>query len=216
VKPIDEEAVRVAYVKVWSGEKLSYVEKRLLQKYEKAKEALAADALLSAIPAALWRRLSGVDRRTIEKFAARYSLPMAGDTIDLGLFLPRLFAFMAENWLKFGKEVSLEAAMAGDGTSPALERFRNAQADRAELDVAARRREVLPRAETREMMLRVAMIYRNGEEALTRSFGPAVGAEFERMNREAVAEIKRTFPEAQEPDGDTLEDPAGFKKEDRA
>jgi len=88
----------------------------------------------------------------------------------------------------------------GPKDSRELERLRRAKADLAELELAAKRKEMLPRAEVREGLLRVAAIYKNRGEAWERAFGSAMVVELERLNDEAVEEIKRMFPEARLPD----------------
>ncbi len=144
----------------------------------------AVDETLHAVPRVVVRRLTGRVQGALESFERRHGVPIGGATVDLGVVLPRLMELADTD----------ADPMAGGEGSPALERYRNAKADLAEMDIKVRSGELSDRAETRAGLMAIAAIFRNGGEAMEKAFGAVARIQFEQLIDDAVDEINRMFP----------------------
>ena len=81
----------------------------------------------------------------------------------------------------------------GGGSSPAFERWREARATLAELDLAKRQGQLLGRNEVHEMLGRVASILRGAGDMLQREFGPEAHRVLDEALDDAEREIAGQF-----------------------
>jgi hypothetical protein len=95
-------------------------------------------------------------------------------------------------WERTGRGLvsdSLDELIATGGDSPGLERFRNARAELAEMDVQSRRKSLLPRDVTRNALGRVMSLLRQYAERLGRRHGPEEVLSF----RETLDECRKVI-----------------------
>jgi hypothetical protein len=103
--------------------------------------------------------LSGRKRQTLDDQHARLGLPVRGATVNLKLVLSwfhDLLATLARKQVSLNGDDELLAA----GTSPALERYREARARLAEYDVQERAGAYVPAELVRELLGRQANVLR--------------------------------------------------------
>ncbi len=170
-----------------AGKPLTQVEQRAVTKHDKAETVRLAGAYLQAMPAGEFRRLAGLTRARADRLALRF--PCGGATVNMAELLPALCAAALD-----GAE-DLEA----DGSSPALERFRQARAEHAELDLAQRRGEVVEVAPLQEALAALSSLGRRRAEAMERAGGAAVRREFDEVLDDMRDAVDRWFPDDDEP-----------------
>ncbi|MCP4589576.1 MAG: hypothetical protein GY842_02410 [bacterium] len=88
-----------------------------------------------------------------------------------------------------------DAAMATGGTSPELERWRRARAALAELELAQRRGQVLPRDQVRELHSRMAGVIRGACDRIQREYGDGAFDVLDEAWTSAAAMLDRWFEE---------------------
>ena len=143
---------------------------------------------LRAVPAGEFKRLAGLTRARADRLALRF--PTGGAVVDLAEALPLLVAAALD-----GAE-DLEA----DGAaSPALERFRLARAQHAELDLAKRRDELVEVGPLQAALDAISSVGRRRVEAMERAGGPAVRRELDGMLDDMRTALDRWFPDNDEP-----------------
>ena len=91
-----------------------------------------------------------------------------------------------------------EGWLAGDN-SPALERYRTARAEREEMTVQTLQRELVPRAELRAGLARLAEILQRCGETLARDYGPGAMEVLERALAGFGAEVARGMGDGSDP-----------------
>ena len=170
------------------GKILTQVEQRAVNRHDRLETARLAGAFLRAMPSGEFKRLAGLTRARAEKLALRF--PTGGAVVDLAEALPLICAAALD-----GAE-DLEAA---DSLSPALERFRLARAQHAELDLAKRREQLVEVAPLQEALDAISSVGRRRVEAIERAGGPAVRREVQGMLDDMRDAIDRWFPDNDEP-----------------
>lgn len=173
-----------------TGQKPTQIELRALAKHDREERIRTTAAFTAAVPGAAWRRMTGLGRHDLARLAREHGLPLDGITVDLGRVLPGVF-----------RALSVEVdPMAAGGDSPGLERYRNAKADLAEMEVKRVCGELSDRAEMRQGLMAIATIFRNGAERLEKVYGAGARIQFDQTVDDAVDEINRMFaPEGEEP-----------------
>ena len=171
-----------------AGQTPTQLEQRALTRFDKAETVRLTGAYLRQMPAGEFRRLAGLTRARADRLALRF--PTGGAVVDMTDVLPLLVAAALD-----GAE-DLETA---DGSSPALERFRLARAQHAELDLAKRRDELVEVGPLQEAMAAMASLGRRRVEAIERAGGPAVRREIDSMLDDMRDAVDRWFPDNDEP-----------------
>ena len=170
-----------------AGKPLTQVEQRAVAKHDRLETARLAGAFLRAMPSGEFKRLAGLSRARADRLALRF--PTGGAVVDLAEAMPPLVAAALD-----GED--LETA---DGSSPALERYRQARAEREELELAKRRDQLVEIGPLQEALAAMASLGRRRAEAMERAGGPAVRREFDAMLDDMRAAVDRWFPDNDEP-----------------
>ena len=198
---LDRQLAAEAARKRAAGEKPTREENAAIRRIDKAVEEENRWAYYATIPQKHWRTMSGRDRRTIVEQASRYGLPFGGRSIDLSAVVRALHGFLARHSHKLAG-VDDDPLMSGND-SPALEQYRKAKAEHAELDLAERRGELMPVDRTREGMAIFAGHIRNATEVLRRQYGPDAQTILEEHINDALRDVLDYFG--------TLDDPPEWK-----
>jgi hypothetical protein len=197
---VEKDLVAAALRKVARGQKPNAREQAALKRYEKEREEKLRWTYYHSIPQKHWREMSGRQTKVLNEQAERYGLPFGGPTIDLPKVVRALHDFLAANAAKLATSDEL---MQGDGTgSPALERYREERAALARLDRLERERQLLPRHEVREGLMRIAGVVRSVGDALQRQFGPGALELLTEGLDEAVRLVDRLYGDT---DGETAD-----------
>ena len=182
------ETLGKALYKRATGQKPTQIEVRALAKHDREERIRTTAAFTAACPGAVWRRITGISRHDMARLAREHGLLLDGITVDLGRVLPGVF-----------RVLSTDADPMAGGDSPGLERYRNAKADLAEMEVKRVCGELSDRAEMRTGLMAIATVFRNGGEALEKAYGSGARIQFEQLIDDAEEEINRMFaPEGEE------------------
>ncbi len=153
-------------------------------------------AAYAIVPKCEYQVLAGPDgkprpQETINGQADRYGIPLRGPTIDLRAVLTWVHdAFASGHFRPQGD--GDDPMLAGGVDSPALERFRDARASLAELDLLERQGVLIPRDEAHAGMVRVAGILRGfGEQQ--RLYGPDAVEALDAVLDDLEREISRSY-----------------------
>ncbi len=152
-------------------------------KHDKAETARIVGAYLRQVPAGEFRRLAGLTRARADRLALRF--PTGGAVVDLAEALPLLVSAALD-----GEDLD-----AADGSSPALERYRQARAEREELELAKRRDQLVEVGPLQEALAALSSVGRRRVEAMERAGGAAVRREFDSMLDDMRTAVDRWFPE---------------------
>lgn len=168
--------VTAAIGKVQRGQVPSSQERAALRRFEKQQEEDKRWQFYRSIPKAHWKEMSGRTPRTFIDQAKLHGFPYPTGPktpIDLPAVVKWLHDFLADNAQRLSAPHTDDPLLAGSN-SPALERYRLARAAREELELAARRGELL---DVDELLTwydaEVAAPIRRSLEALQSQFGPA-------------------------------------------
>jgi hypothetical protein len=163
-------------------------QQRALKRVEKAEHDALCWQIYTRIPKKHYEQLSGRKRAQIDAQAERYGLPLKGATVDLEAVLRRFHELLAEHRQALGKVAAGEAdeLMVG-GNSAALERYRDAKAKLALLDLRERERELMPEQQVREVLRTFADVLRGAVHQVQKQYGEGP---YE-LIAEAVAEAER-------------------------
>jgi hypothetical protein len=124
--------------------------------------------------------LSGRQVKTLNEQADRYGLPLRGKTVDLFAAIKSYHDLIATNSHRL-KGADEQDPMLAEGDSPALERYRNAKADLAELEREERVRNLLPRQLVHSTLGELAELLRSTGDVLRKQFGKEAYSLLERM-----------------------------------
>lgn len=183
---IDRELAIAALQKRKAGQQPTARELAALKRIDKGKEEQQRWEFYRTIPQKHWREMGGGwQAKILQEQADRYGLPIGRAIIDLPAVVLALRKFLAANAHRLSKE-SDDPLLCGP-SSPALERYREARAGLANLELHQRQGNLLDRAEVHERMLRAATPLRRAGEALQRKFG----VEAQRVLDAAVDEFLR-------------------------
>lgn len=116
-----------------------------------------------SIPQKHWREMSGRQAKILNEQAERYAIPFTGPTIDLPAVVLALHNFLAENAARL-------AAPEKERYDPDAE-LRTEKVQMARLNRLEREGQLIDRDVVRELLARVAIIYRSTAETLQRQFG---------------------------------------------
>lgn len=141
---------------------------------------------------------AGVSRNTIYKWQRLPGYPQASDGSVCKWELCEWYLRRSMIQDPVSDEDDLEPGTA----SPALERFRSARADLAELELQQKRKELVPRDDIRLFILRVAGLFRGWLDRLQRQHGDDVYQTGVDLLGDIEAKTAREFG----PDGEPLTD----------
>ena len=172
VESLDRALVAGALEKQKLGVQPNRQELSALKRWHKARDEKSRWHHYRTIPQVDWIKMSGGRHwKTLREQARRYGIPFADTPIDLPAVVVALHDFLATNAFRLAGENG-EDALLGGANSPALERYREARAKLAELDLQEREKDLLPAAEVHEMLVRLSTLLRNAGETLQRQYGP--------------------------------------------
>lgn len=165
----DQRIAREAMLKRQRGEKLSQEEERAIARVARERERVDRWKYYRSIPKKHWKEMSGRQDKVLNEQAGRYGVPIGGPIIDLVAVVAWLHTFLADNAGILAAGKVDDPLMIGD--SPALERYRAAKAEHAELDLAERKKMLIDRAEIHARLTRIASAHKAFRETLERKLG---------------------------------------------
>ncbi len=146
-------------------------EQAAIRKLERQREEEQRWQYYRTVPKKHWNAMSGRANQVLKKQVETHGIPLEGATIDLTKVVRWLHDFLAANRIKLMRDEDEDAAlMAGEG--PAIERWRLAKAQIAEIELEEKRKRLLPLDEIHRGLARSASIMRRAGERLERLFGP--------------------------------------------
>lgn len=195
-REFDEEELHALYQRQFAGERLSRAESALVARWEKARAEASRWELMKAIPKRDYILMSGRQQKILDQQGERYGLDeLLKPRIDMTRLVRQFHDLLAKHWVKFSAEASAEDLMKGGGNSPALERYRAAKAEREELELAVKRRELVPWAEMKEKLGGLGAMTRSRFEAMERAGGPTVRREIELLMDDWQQAVVDWFPD---------------------
>ena len=129
--------------------------------------------------------MSGRQHKVLDEQAARYDLPLLGESVVLFALLKRFHDLFAEGRFRTDDDLDDETQQ-----TPNLEKLRGEKYRLAKLDRLERQRQLLPRRLVRELLGFNAAKLRNLGEQLQRRFGPEA---LDALN-DTIDEIARARP----------------------
>jgi hypothetical protein len=204
---LDKQLAATAYKKVMAGEEPTAQERAALGRYERQQEEQRRWTYYAAIPQKHWRQMSGRQTKVLNEQAQRYGLPFGGPTINLPEVVRALHDFLAVNARKLADDD--DDLLHAEGSSPALERYREERAQIARLDRLEREGQLVPRDSVRQGLGQIAALLRAAGESLQRECGPEARQILDEALDDARREIERQFgPEPLAADTGTTDEPA--------
>jgi hypothetical protein len=188
---LDREMAARAAQKIAQGQEPTAPERAALKRRERELEETRRWQYYATIPQKHWRQMSGRQAKVINEQATTYGIPFSGPTVNLPDVVRGFHDFLARNARRL-REIDDEM-MLGDPDSPALERFREAKANLAELDLQKRKGELVPRDEIREGLGRFAARIRGAGDLLERQFGPEAAEILREALDDCTLELDRSF-----------------------
>jgi hypothetical protein len=161
------ELAQSAIAKMRAGKTPTRQEAAALKRVEREREEAARWDFYRTIPKKHWRMMSGRQEKVLNEQAERYGLPIGGAVIDLTSFVKRFHDFLAEN----ARKLAMATGADSEGESPSLERKRAADAQMAEMRVAAARGELVKISEIADGLGIGAAKLREAIERLEKKFG---------------------------------------------
>ncbi len=189
---IERQQTADAIRKVVAGEKLTAREQAVLKRHEKEREEKQRWEYYRAIPQKHWREMSGRQTKVLKEQATLYGIPFGGATVNLPDVVRALHDFLAANARKLSSDDDL---MSSDVSSPALERYREARAALARLDLLERKGVIVRRDRVRESLARIAAVMRTAAERIGRKFGPEAEQAILEMFADCERDIEQYFAE---------------------
>lgn len=183
---VDRDLVRAALEKQQGGQQPTSRELEALRRWERAKEERLRWQYYATIPHKHVRTMSGRQSKVINEMALRYGIPFAGATVDLRAIVKALFDFLADYGPRLAVANGDDPLLDGPA-SPALERYRNARANREEFAFQRDLGEWIARDQVHDALGQLSAILRNAGELLQRQFG----ADAHAILDEALADFDR-------------------------
>ncbi len=187
-----------AIVAEYEGRRPTRDQQRAARRYERVLDERRRAELYAGLPKRLWLEWSGRPPQVVNRQADTYTAPLRGAAIDLAKLAKWLHDFLAEHAaaLAMARREEGDALLVGP-SSPAMERYRLARAQLAELELQERRGSLLSRAGAHRGMGRISHIIREALRALRRDFGREAAGIIEEALDDANAEINRAFGETE-------------------
>lgn len=149
----------------------------------KAEEERLRRQFYRSIPKKDYVEMSGRAVKILNEQADRYKLPLRGRTVDLGAVLRSFHDFLAANARSLSPKLRAkalpgddefllaQAGAAGGEKSEALERWRSAKADMAELQFKEMEGRLVDVDQVRQMQAIIARNYKAGAETIQKHYG---------------------------------------------
>lgn len=164
-----------------AGKTATRAEAAAHKRVENLREEIQRWEHYQTIPQKHWIHMAGRGRKVIVEQAKAHGLPFDTAVISLPAFVHALHDFLAANARRLsdkmptaipGVDPNDEMNLFLGGDSPALERFRNARANLAELEFEVKKENFVDREHLRESFALVASVLRRAGEQLQKQFGP--------------------------------------------
>ena len=202
--PPSEEDKRLALEyarKAKAKEKTTLDEQRALRRVQAFNEQRDRDKYYRTVPKRDYVAMSGRQHKVLDEQAARYDLPLLGESVDLFALLKRFHDLFAEGRFRTDDDLDDETQQ-----TPNLEKLRGEKYRLAKLDRLERQRQLLPRRLVRELLGFNAAKLRNLGEQLQRRFGPealdALNDTIDEIARETARTLDNETPTTEEPTDD--------------
>jgi hypothetical protein len=163
---IDAELAEAARKKRTAGEKPTRDELAALRREDARVDREALERHVAAVPKTLVADAMALQTVQIHRLADRWSVPLRGRTVNLLEVLRWLRDFLDANADRLDVDVTEGASTA------ALERLRQRQADRIEMDLQTKRRQLRSVDEVRKTFEFIASVFRKASQELRVEFGP--------------------------------------------
>lgn len=163
---IEQDLARSALQKHKHGQKPNRAELTALRKFERQREAVALESAIRACPKKLYTQLTGRQSKVLLEQADRHQLPLHGNTVDLAAVLRRFHDILADNRHLIGKAQPSDDDLLEGPPSDAQERYRRLRGDLLEIELAERRRQLIPREDVSNIFVQLADILRQAGERL--------------------------------------------------
>lgn len=216
---VDEDLALVALRKTKEGKRPTRIEAAALDRVEERREREIGQRWVWHIPKSVYKAWAGGawengpggrprPDQTIDRQHDNYGLPAKGATVSLPEVIHWLHDFLAENSAKLSRRSDEDDDLMQGEATPALERYRAAKADLAELELQDRRSQTIDRAEMHEKLAKSAATLRRVGEDLERTFG----VEALEIYNDGIADAMRALSEGDDAvDGDGVDQPEGAK-----
>jgi len=168
----DQRAAMAALEKKHKGEQPTRDELAALRRFEEEREAEKRAKNFRSIRKGEWKEWSGRQIKVINEQAERYGLPIGDATINLEQFVKAFHDFLAANARKLAGDDNDDPSLAGK-TSPAMERKRQLECERLELQLKRDQGFWIERKIVHSCHNRIGEMLRVAGEAFLKQFGPA-------------------------------------------
>ena len=189
---IDRELAAQGLAKRKAGKRPTREELRAIIRLERAKEEVDRWRFYSTIPKRHWQEMSGRQNKVLNSQASAYGMPISGRVIDLRALAKWLHDFLASNARKLAALSTGDPLLDGEST-PALERYRNARAILAEMDIEERSGQLIRRDVAHDNLMLIASLLRGAGVVLQRQFGDEAHTILDEALDEAERVIEREF-----------------------
>ena len=152
--------------KTAAGEKPTREEDAARRRHEKATEEANRWKYYGTIPRKHWLRLSGKHHATVDNYAARFGIPMRGETVDLAAVVQWLYGFLEKKGDSLSDQEALIWSGPGAEGSAALEICRMEKAKALRLDRMAREGNMVNQAAIRKLMNETGRLLRDAGERM--------------------------------------------------
>lgn len=135
----DKALVKAALAKMERGETPTAREAEALRRTEKARAEAARWASYRAVPAKDYKTMSGRSARVLIDQERKWKIPVSGSSVDVTLVVRWIHDFIADNSHRLLPDERVDA------NSKSMERFRNASAEKIEMELGQIRGQLLRR-----------------------------------------------------------------------
>lgn len=157
---------------------------------DKEKDKFSRLRPLESLTAAEVGWIFGVTHNAVGLWHAEHGCPRHDESMRYNL---RDVVRWRMEWVKRTADKDADLDLAGS-SSPALERYRTAKAELAELDLQTKRQQLLPRDDIRLMLSRLATIIRGACETLQKLHGPDAKRIMDDALDGFIREVDRSIP----------------------
>lgn len=177
--PVDYASLDIALRKLKAGEAISKADQRLIKNWKADEELKRRWSVYESIPQADWAKMAKRTASQLSAQAAVYGLPFGEASINLKEFCKAFHDFLGDNATIFrmirdadGDPLMLRAPKEAQAAyAEEKRRLTAAKASIAEIELAVKRADTIPRQALREVLTAVAGYIREGGDALEKRFG---------------------------------------------
>lgn len=164
-----------AIEKTRRGETPTWREERALKALERERDEQLRWLHYHTIPKRHWVQMSGAEHRILNTQADRHGIPLRGRTIDLEAVVRWWREFLAKYAHRLKTLDEADPLLQGAST-PALEQYRQAKVQLAQLELERQRGSVLAKDKVDQALSGLTTILREAGETLQRQFGDDAAA----------------------------------------